>query len=286
MANSVWYDDRISAATQFMESHWNKPIQLADIADAAAISPYHFHRVFKAITGQRVKEVLTRIRLGKAAHQLKFSNDDIAAIAEATGYQNHETFSRAFKDYFGQSPSEYRSAIRQQTELRQRYLNEIKIEQQLGIGDPSIKTIAPLQVAYLRHTGSYDHVATTWRKLMLWSVRKLLFRLNAVTLGIVHDDPYLTESDNIRFDACLVVSKPFKEKDDVNYKVVDGGKYAVFRFKGGYDKMYAVYDYIYNVCVFRHQFKLDHRPAFEWYVKSPPFHKPSEFVTDFYIPIQ
>lgn len=279
------YQDRINAATQFMEARWNEPIQLGDIADAAAISPFHFHRIFKAITGQRVKEFLTRIRLEKAAHQLKYSADDVSAIALATGYQNHETFSRAFKDYFGQTPSAYRATIREQTATRQQYLRELKIDEQLGIEDPVIKEIAPLHVAYLRHTGSYDHVAKTWQRLMLWSITHFHFRLNAVTLGIIHDDPYLTESDHIRFDACLVVNKPFKEKSEVAYKTVAGGKYAVFTFKGGYDKMYAVYDYIYNVCVFKHKFQLDHRPAFEWYVKSPPFYKPEQFITDFYIPI-
>ena len=61
--------------------------------------------------GDTTKDFLTRLRLEKAALNLKHSQNDIGQIAFDCGYQNHETFTRAFKDYFGLSPIEYRNSI-------------------------------------------------------------------------------------------------------------------------------------------------------------------------------
>ncbi|NRA51309.1 MAG: GyrI-like domain-containing protein, partial [Phaeodactylibacter sp.] len=64
------------------------------------------------------------------------------------------------------------------------------------------------------------------------------------------------------------------------------GKFAVFRYQGAYESFYPVYDYIYNICLFEHQWELRDEPALEWYVRSPPFYKPDQYITDFYLPIQ
>jgi AraC family transcriptional regulator len=60
----------------------------------------------------------------------------------------------------------------------------------------------------------------------------------------------------------------------------------VFTYRGAYEGFYPVYDYIYNVCLFDNKFDLADKPALEWYIKSPPFNKPENFVTDFYVPIK
>jgi len=60
----------------------------------------------------------------------------------------------------------------------------------------------------------------------------------------------------------------------------------VFTYKGAYEGFYPVYDYIYNVCLFENKFDLADKPALEWYIKSAPFYKPENLVTDFYVPIK
>jgi AraC family transcriptional regulator len=281
------YLESINKAIAFIESNSTTDIQLKDIAIQANLSQYHFHRVFKSLTGNTTKDFLTRLRLEKAALKLKHSQNDIGQIAFDCGYQNHETFTRAFKDYFGLSPLEYRNSIAELTTKKQNEYGQTNIDlNALNIQGPIIKTIPDLHLAYIRHTGSYDKVGSSFQKLMFWAATHLVLKLKPVTIGIVHDNPDLTAEQHIRFDACILLTKEIKPIGEIGYKKIEGGKFAVFTYKGAYEGFYPVYDFIYNVCLFENKFDLADKPALEWYVKSPPFYKPKNLVTDFYVPIK
>ncbi len=281
------YLESINKAISFIESNSTTDIQLKDIAIQANLSQYHFHRVFKSLTGDTTKDFLTRLRLEKAALKLKHSQNDIGQIAFDCGYQNHETFTRAFKDYFGLTPLEYRNSIAELTTNKQNEYGKANIDlNALNVQGPVIKTIPDLHLAYIRHTGSYDKVGSSFQKLMFWAATHLVLKLKPVTIGIVHDNPDLTAEQHIRFDACVLLSKEIKPNGEIGYKKIEGGKFAVFTYKGAYEGFYPVYDYIYNVCLFDNKFDLADKPAIEWYIKSPPFNKPENFVTDFYVPIK
>ena len=281
------YLESINKAIAFIESNSTTDIQLKDIAIQANLSQYHFHRVFKSLTGDTTKDFLTRLRLEKAALKLKHSQNDIGQIAFDCGYQNHETFTRAFKDYFGLTPLEYRNSIAELTTNKQNEYGKANIDlNALNVQGPVIKKIPDLHLAYIRHTGSYDKVGNSFQKLMFWAATHLVLKLKPVTIGIVHDNPDLTAEQHIRFDACVLLSKEIKPNGEIGYKKIEGGKFAVFTYKGAYEGFYPVYDYIYNVFLFDNKFDLVDKPALEWYIKSPPFYKPENFVTDFYVPIK
>ncbi|MFN7119233.1 MAG: GyrI-like domain-containing protein [Saprospiraceae bacterium] len=277
----------IREASQWLEAHWSEPILLQDVAAHAHLSPYHFHRIFKTFTQTTAKQLLTRLRLEKAAQLLRFTDLEIAQIAMEVGYENHETFTRAFKNHFGQPPSDYRSGA--QIEIAQKqaeYSTKAIALSDLQLDPPKIVQIAPVNVVYIRHTGSYDQVGKTWNQLLRWALLHWQLSRQTSTLGIVHDDPYITQTEQIRYDACLVVKKEFQPKGSIGFKQLAGGKYAVFRYKGAYDNFYTVYDYIYSVILLQKGWQLRNEPALEWYIQSPPFYKPDNFLTDFYLPIE
>jgi AraC family transcriptional regulator len=281
------YLESINKAIAYIESNSTTDIQLKDIATQANLSQYHFHRVFKSLTGDTTKDFLTRLRLEKAALKLKHSQNDIGQIAFDCGYQNHETFTRAFKEYFHLTPIEYRNSILELTRNKQNEYGKENIDlNSLNVQGPVIKTIPDLHLAYIRHTGSYDKVGSSFQRLMFWATTYLVLKLKPVTIGIVHDNPEVTNDQNIRFDACMKLSTEIKPNGEVGYKKITGGKFAVFTYIGPYEEFNLVYDYIYNVCLFDYQFNLDDKPAIEWYIKSTPVHIPENFVTDFYVPIK
>lgn len=281
------YLERLNLAMHFMEMNLDKKIVLRDIAQVAYLSEFHFHRIFKSFTGETVKEYILRLKIERAAVRLKHSTDDIGDIAMDSGFENHETFSRAFKRYFEQTPQDYRNAI-QGVVLKKKadYRNAAVNLNNLQLEEPVIQQIPDLHLAYIRHTGSYDQVAASFQRLMLWAATHLVLKWRPVTVGILHDDPDLTAEDRIRFDACVILRKPIQPKGEIGYKAIEGGKFAVFRYKGPYENFYTVYDYVYNVCLFEKGWTLADKPALEWYVQSPPFYKPENYVTDFYVPIK
>ncbi|WP_194778370.1 AraC family transcriptional regulator [Pararhodonellum marinum] len=287
LADNPIYQQSLIKSINYIESNLDKKILLKEIAKEAHISEFHFHRIFKALTGETVKEHVSRLKLERAALHLKHNKEDIGQIAFQHGYENHESFTRAFKKHFRLTPQEYKSSIHQITLKKQTIHQNAKNSlSKLHLEEPKIKLIPDLHLAYLRHTGSYEKVGKTFQRLMLWAATHLVLKFKPSTLGIVHDNPDLTEEDKIRFDACVQLTKAIKPKGEISFKTIKGGKYAVFRYQGPYDNFYKVYDYIYNVCLFEKKWELSDQPALEWYVKSPPFYKPDQYVTDFCVPIK
>ncbi|MCG8326273.1 MAG: AraC family transcriptional regulator [Chitinophagales bacterium] len=98
------YNQRINEVINYVNNNLDRSIPLDELASVALFSPYHFHRIFVAVTGESVNNFTSRMRLEKAARLLKFSQEPIAAIAYKCGYSSTATLSRAFKQYFGLSP--------------------------------------------------------------------------------------------------------------------------------------------------------------------------------------
>lgn len=281
------YAEKLNRAIHFIESNLDKKILLKDIAAHAYLSEFHFHRIFKSATGETIKEFQLRLKIERAAIGLKYSQNTIGQIAFDNGFENQETFTRAFKKHFGYTPLEYRERAKHETSLKQSVYAQTKQDLgQMHVSEPVIKLLPDLHLAYIRHNGSYDKVASSFQQLMLWAVSNIALKLKPVTLGIVHDNPDLTEEEKIRFDACVLLSKPLKSRGKIGYKKVEGGKFAVFSYKGRYENFLSVYDYIYNVCLFEYKWELADKPALEWYVKSPPFYSPENYVTDFCVPLK
>ena len=279
-----YYLEAINRSIEFIETNATKDINLEDISACSYLSKYHFHRIFKSIIGNTAKDYLTRLRLEKSALLLKNSDKAINEIAYECGYGSPETFTRAFKNYFSTTPSQFKESSKQEL-LNKQTIHKDSTLQKLNVSEPKIVEINDLNLAYIRHFGSYDKVGKSFQKLMLWATKNLILKLKPTTLGIVHDNPDLTEETKIRFDACILITKEIQPKGEVGYKKIKGGKFAVFCYKGPYETFYPVYDYIYNICLFENNWELRDEPALEWYIKSPPFNKPENYVTDFYLPI-
>jgi AraC family transcriptional regulator len=101
---------RITAALRRIEALAHEPLSLGDLARAAAMSPYHFLRTFRAVVGMTPHQFILRTRLHRAAVQLRRSNEDISAIALDNGFNDLSTFNRRFRQLTGKTPTAYRAA--------------------------------------------------------------------------------------------------------------------------------------------------------------------------------
>ena len=99
----------ITKALNYIRSENKKSdITIDDVATHAGFSTDYFNRIFFAHTGFNIMEYVRFSRLKKAANLLRGTNNDILDIALDCGYEAHESFSRAFKNQYGMTPSEYR----------------------------------------------------------------------------------------------------------------------------------------------------------------------------------
>jgi AraC family transcriptional regulator len=93
---------------RYIHKNISEPLNRETLAAVAGFSVPHFHRVFTAHVGESAISYVRRIRLERAARKLRMGAVDITEVALAAGYDSHAAFSKAFKQQFGLSPSEFR----------------------------------------------------------------------------------------------------------------------------------------------------------------------------------
>jgi len=106
------WQQRIQRAAALLGSRLDEPPSLRELAEAAAISPYHFHRVWRAMTGRTVGEMIRYLRIKEASRVLIESNDSVTEIAQLVGFATSQGFARAFRQELGVSPSSFRAGDR------------------------------------------------------------------------------------------------------------------------------------------------------------------------------
>ncbi|WP_437900592.1 helix-turn-helix domain-containing protein [Sorangium sp. So ce124] len=103
----------IERALRFIAANLERPITVADVARAARLSEFHFHRVFHAAVGEPIGRFITRRRLEQSALRLAYEPDrSIMDVALSSGYSSASNFSNAFAAHFGCSPSQVRTPER------------------------------------------------------------------------------------------------------------------------------------------------------------------------------
>lgn len=93
---------------RYIREHINERLDRETLASVAGFSIPHFHRVFTAHVGESAISYVRRLRLEHAGRKLRMGAVDITEVALAAGYDTHAAFSKAFKQQFGLSPSQFR----------------------------------------------------------------------------------------------------------------------------------------------------------------------------------
>ncbi|RPI22556.1 MAG: AraC family transcriptional regulator [Chloroflexota bacterium] len=102
------YSERITDVQRYVREHIDEPLDREVLAAVAGFSVPHFHRIFTACAGENIARYVRRVRLERAGRKLRMGAVNITEVALAAGYDTHASFSKAFKQRFGLSPSEFR----------------------------------------------------------------------------------------------------------------------------------------------------------------------------------
>ncbi|HNB81854.1 MAG TPA: AraC family transcriptional regulator, partial [Chitinophagaceae bacterium] len=103
------YLKRINTVLTYIDENLDKELSLQTVARVAYYSPFHLHRLFKAITNEPLNSYIIRKRIERTAMMLIHNKEHtVAEIAEKYGFKNDSTFSRTFKKIYGLSPSSFR----------------------------------------------------------------------------------------------------------------------------------------------------------------------------------
>jgi len=270
---STWedYQQRVGRAIQHLERHLDDDLSLPELAEIASFSPCHFHRVFRALTGEGVAEHVRRLRLQRAAMRLRNSSRSILEIALEAGYQAHESFTRAFEAAFQASPSHYRA---------ERSL----LAPPAAPGDPPeptarIERIGPLYVVSLRHVGPYGEVGQTFQRLAAWVGAHRLFGPWTQALGISYDDPEVTQPERLRYDAAFTVPRAVPGEGEVKGLELPALDYVAAIHKGPYAGLALAYAGLMRWWLRHGDGEISDAPALEFYLNQPGVTAPESLLT-------
>ncbi len=286
------YESRIMKVQLFIQRHLEEKLSLHELAHEACFSPYHFHRIFHAMVGEPVKEYVRRLRLERAAFELLYTQRPVTEIAFASGYEAHESFSRAFARNFGQTPSAYRAAKRAEIEpdpvkRRPRFVATILDKEETDMNmDIQVKPFDPIHVAFVRHVGPYPECGQAWMKLCEAPQIQRHLTPEAFFVGISYDNPDITEPEKIRMDCCIAVPKGFEAEGEIHVQTIAGGDYAVHLHKGSYDGLHDKYRRLYGDWLPASGFEAAESPSLEVYLNSPEKVAPEDLLTEIRIPVK
>jgi len=260
------YTLRLLRVADFIADHLTEELNPLQLAKVAGLSQYHFHRVFRGMTGESVMGYIRRLRLEKAARKLKYSNLAITDLAFESGYASHEAFTRAFANHFGRAPSTYRS------EQQRDQMSQVQF---------SIKELPARRLVGRRHIGPYGEVGDSWQLLLSWAADEGLISSTLETIGICHDDPDITAPQAIRYDSCITVPNHYQPNDPMLRLItLPAGRYAVAQHLGPYEKITGTYYALFGSFVPHKALDLADEPPFEVYWNSPEDTDPEELDTD------
>jgi AraC family transcriptional regulator len=274
-------DDRyaggLADALMFMRARIDAPPRLDEIAAIAGFSPFHFHRIFKAATGEGPSEFVVRHRLERAAFELRSTRKRVTEIATRCGYETPSAFARAFSARFGMSPTAFRAGAAPARAHAPLYAGEPH-------GDVRIESYPPFALLGLRHVGPYTEVPPTWTALIEIAERRALIDESTRFLGLSYDDPAVVGDERVlRYDACISVP-PGAPAGDLTRIALPGGRHAVLRHRGPYELIGHAFDWMVTTLVLTQRVTLREAPFVEFYLNRGV--QKADLETDLAIPIE
>ncbi len=273
----------INEALAYIYKYIDTNIALAELARLSSVSKYHFHRIFKEETGEKLFERIRAIRLQKAANLL-ISNrySSISEIALLCGYSSHSPFIKAFKKRFDLTPTQWKNGEYLNYSKKNLTLNE-QINKDFYTLDPLIKVAKKRSCAYIRHKGYDIRVKKTWQRLMAFAYEEKL--TSTVQIGVFHDNPVITPYEDCQYVAAFEVDTTFIPRNSISKFEIEESLCAIFHYEGVYGDVTKLMVYIYNFWLPSSGYEAKTLPAYAIYDKNHFLDNNKDFILDFYVPI-
>jgi AraC family transcriptional regulator len=274
------YDDRLARVHRHIRDNLAGDLSPDRLAEVAALSRFHFHRVFAGVTGETVAEAVRRARLNRAAVLVVTTATPVPVIAARVGYANAQSFARAFRQAFGQTAT----SLRRRGILPRPLPTPVKGD--LPVHPVTIQTAPALHLAALPHRGAYPQIGATFVRLYdLMQATGLIARIAGPGVAVYYDSPADTPAANLRSHAGVVVA-PGELPAGFDAVHLPGGRQAVLTLRGPYDGIAAAWDWLYGQWLPQSGEVPADLPPFETYPNSPAETAPADLITEIRMPLR
>jgi len=269
MISQTTYIERIHLVVDYISEHLSEEITLETLSEVACFSPFHFHRIFTAITGETPRDYIERTKLERAATQLcVMRGKSVSAIAFDYGFSSISTFSRAFKKHYGFSPSVFLQkhkddfhSLNVAKELRTPMVTE---EELLSV---KIVRLPAFHVVYAQSLDGYPSgIPRAWNRLLPFCHNHNLINENTRLIGIPYDNPGITPREKCRYRACVPAPDQLVfTRGEIKTTNLEEATYAIYHFKGRREDITNAYALMYGAWLLQSGYIPDEKPSLEIY---------------------
>ena len=250
-ATTTDHQSRVLRTLTYIHSHLDRPLTLDDLARQAAMSPFHFNRVFRTLLGEPPMQLLRRLRLERAVCALKAGDTTVTDAAFTAGYDAPEAFSRAFRAWSGLPPSALRSGNTALTVpavasgVHFATPDRPPTWQTPTADGPEVVRTSRLDTPYVyaRHVGPPKQLGRTFGRVMSWAGARGLLRGGREVFGLVYTDPDETPPQAWVYDVCIA-GDGLEPGPDMYQDTLAGGTFARVMHRGRHRDRAKVYDHL------------------------------------------
>jgi AraC family transcriptional regulator len=273
------YEERLVRVLDHIHDNPAGDLSLDALADVAAFSRFHWHRVFRAMTGETTAQAVRRVRLHRASVALVQTAHPLARIARDVGYPNAASFTRAFTDHYAATPA----AFRNRGELRPFSPRNI----------PEVTTMHPIEIrneparrlAAMPHKGPYHEIGRAFERLSATMAARGLFAHAGHMVGVFYDDPSAVAAADLRSHAGFEIIGDAEIAAPMESVGLPARRHAVLTYKGPYAGLPAAYDQLYSIWLPASGMDPADGPSFEVYKNSPMDTAPDDLITELHLPL-
>src|SRR5580700_8062366 len=288
------YAQRINQVIDYLRGNLDRQVKLEELAKVACFSEFHFHRIFRAVSGETLNNFTNRLRLEKAARLLRYSDRSLTDIALDCGFSSSATFSRGFRSGYDTSPSQFRksgeikkSKICKELSTGQEYVLPMSAEEKRAAFPVRLIDVPERQVAYIRIRNAFDldRLLAVFRTMIEWAKSQDIFS-QGILFGMTVDDPDVTPRHLYRYEVCLASSLPFECMEGMSKLKMPARRYAATKVSGDIRKVATAWDYLVSSWLIKSAYEPEHAPALEIFLNKENATDWSHFELELCLPVR
>ncbi|WP_448663396.1 GyrI-like domain-containing protein [Sphingomonas sp. CJ20] len=232
------YQSRMERVFDHIDAHLDEALDVERLSGVAAFSRFHFHRQFTAMCGLPVQRYVQLARMKRASWRLAFRPDArVTDIAYDAGYAAPESFTRAFRQAFGQPPSAFRDAPDwtpwQAAMAPLTHARSLTMKTHFALDDVAIVDFPETRIAVMEHRGDPSLLGDTIRRFIDWRRRTGLHPSRSATFNLFYTDPEQVPAAEYRLGLAATVGAGFvPDQADLRIDTIPAGRCAVLRVTG------------------------------------------------------
>ncbi|WP_411906557.1 GyrI-like domain-containing protein [Rhizobium mayense] len=263
------YRQRIARVIEAIILDPAAPHSVESLAAVARFSPFHFHRLYRAMTGESVAVTIRRVRLAQAANQLTASPASVTETAFEAGYDSSQSFARAFRGMTGLTPSAF--------QLQQQAITE-------NLSSVTVEDRPPATLFGLRHEGPAQTIPHTFRRLAQRLAEHGRTWPDMTRIGIGSGDP--EQGTGFWYFAAVILPPDDVVTEGLERRDLPGGLYACYQLMGSYTLISPTFQTLFGGWLPRSGYEPDDRPIIELYLNHPTKVMEHEVTTELLIPLR